>query len=110
MRQRQPRIEIPALRNLARGRDCTVNVPGVCNGNPETVVWAHSNHGKHGKAVGGKSHDHYGCFACSDCHDWLDNRAGFVDPEDRAAAFESAYIKTWNWLWENHFLTINRRG
>ena len=29
------------LRKLAKGRDCQVRLPGICNGNPETVVLAH---------------------------------------------------------------------
>ncbi|MFO5541033.1 nuclease domain-containing protein, partial [Klebsiella pneumoniae] len=29
------------LRKEARGRECTVRIPGHCNGNPETSVLAH---------------------------------------------------------------------
>ncbi|HHU2080749.1 TPA: DUF1364 domain-containing protein [Escherichia coli] len=29
------------LRKAARGRECQVRIPGVCNGNPETSVLAH---------------------------------------------------------------------
>ncbi len=29
------------LTKAARGRECQVRIPGVCNGNPETVVLAH---------------------------------------------------------------------
>ena len=29
------------LRKEARGRECQVRLPGICNGNPETVVLAH---------------------------------------------------------------------
>ncbi|HBS0984508.1 DUF1364 family protein, partial [Klebsiella pneumoniae] len=29
------------LRKAARGRECTVRIPGYCNGNPETSVLAH---------------------------------------------------------------------
>lgn len=29
------------LRKAARGRECQVRIPGVCNGNPETTVLAH---------------------------------------------------------------------
>lgn len=32
-----------ALLRLARGQECKVQIPGICNGNPETVVSAHSN-------------------------------------------------------------------
>ena len=29
------------LRKAARGRECQVRIPGICNGNPETSVLAH---------------------------------------------------------------------
>lgn len=29
------------LRKAARGRECQVRIPGVCNGNPETTILAH---------------------------------------------------------------------
>lgn len=29
------------IKNAARGRECIVRIPGVCNGNSETVVLAH---------------------------------------------------------------------
>ena len=29
------------LRKLARGRDCQVRIPNICNYNPDTVVLAH---------------------------------------------------------------------
>ncbi|HCN8935740.1 TPA: DUF1364 family protein, partial [Escherichia coli] len=29
------------LRKAARGRECQVRIPGVCNGNSETSVLAH---------------------------------------------------------------------
>lgn len=56
------------LRKLARGRDCEVRVPGVCNGDPATVVLAHLN----GGGVGRKRHDLHGAYCCSACHSWLD--------------------------------------
>lgn len=50
-------------------------IPGVCNHNSETVVWAHSNHYEHGKGLGRKADDKYGCYACSSCHAVLDGQA-----------------------------------
>ncbi|MGV3346389.1 nuclease domain-containing protein, partial [Enterobacteriaceae bacterium LUAb1] len=29
------------LRKEAKGRECQVRIPGICNGNSETVVLAH---------------------------------------------------------------------
>ena len=60
------------LRKLARGRECQVRLPGVCNGNPETTVLAHYRlAGISG--IGMKSPDLIGAWACSDCHYTVDN-------------------------------------
>jgi len=61
------------IRASARGEECTLKIPGVCNYNPETTVWAHSNQAKHGKGMGLKAADEYGCYACSSCHTFLDH-------------------------------------
>lgn len=58
----------------ARGEDCQVRLEGVCNFNPETVVWAHANSLASGKAKGKKSEDALGTYACSACHDVIDGR------------------------------------
>lgn len=58
----------------ARGQECAVRIPGVCNGNPETVVWAHANGSAAGKGIGMKAPDLLGAYACSACHDEVDRR------------------------------------
>lgn len=63
------------LRDSARGQDCQLRIPGVCNGNPETVVWCHLNGQEFGKGMGHKSHDIFGFYGCSACHDVYDGRA-----------------------------------
>lgn len=52
----------------AKGQDCQVRIPGVCNFNPETTVFAHLN----GGGMGMKALDIHGAYACSACHFWLD--------------------------------------
>lgn len=64
-------IRLKKLRDSANGQDCTVNVAGVCNYSPETTVLAHFNF--EGGAMGSKSDDTSAGFACSACHDCLDN-------------------------------------
>lgn len=86
------RVESKKLRASARGQDCTLRLPGVCNGNPETTVLAHLPCGK--KGMGMKSPDNMACFACSSCHDLLDGRAkGEIDWRDvlRALAETQSY-------------------
>mgnify|MGYP000498261172 CR=1 FL=1 len=66
--QKQKRIKSKAITNSARGENCTLRIYGVCNGNPETTVFAHAK----GGGMGMKAHDIHGCYACSSCHEWID--------------------------------------
>ena len=51
------------LTKAARGRECQVRIPGVCNGNPETTVLTHYRlAGTCG--VGKKPHDLQGAWCC----------------------------------------------
>ena len=67
------------LRKSAKGRECQVRIPGVCNHNPETVVLAHIN----GAGMGIKANDIHAAFCCSSCHDALDgrNRSSGLNPD-----------------------------
>lgn len=62
------------LRKSARGRECQVRVPGVCNGDSSTVVLAHIS----GGGMGAKRSDIHGAYCCSSCHDAVDGRAPCV--------------------------------
>lgn len=65
----------------AQGHQCQVRIPGVCNFNPETVVFAHLN----GAGMGIKNSDIHGAYCCSDCHDAIDGRT--------QTPYSSEYIK-----------------
>ena len=58
------------LRESARGRECFVRLPGICNHDSATVVLAHMNGGGMGK----KQPDLFAAFCCSACHDAYDGR------------------------------------
>jgi hypothetical protein len=58
------------IRESAKGEDCTIRIPGVCNGDAATVVLAHLPAMK----MGGKSPDFQAAYACSGCHDMVDGR------------------------------------
>ena len=62
----------PKLLAAARGQDCTLRIPHVCNGNPDTVVAAHSNQLRHGKGGSLKAHDCFVAWACYSCHAEID--------------------------------------
>lgn len=66
------------LRKAARGRECTVRIPGHCNGNPETSVLAHYRlAGTCG--TGCKPDDTQAAIACNGCHDVIDGRTKTTD-------------------------------
>lgn len=74
VRQKQPRLVSPALREAARGQPCALRLP-CCNHDPETTVLAHLR--MFGAAgIGEKPDDWCGVFACSACHDAIDRRGG----------------------------------
>lgn len=52
----------------ARGEDCTIRIPGVCNFDPATTVWCHGNGSAAGKGIGMKAIDILGAYGCSACH------------------------------------------
>lgn len=58
----------------AKGEDCTIRMPRVCNHNSETVVLAHINGVRFGHGVAQKVNDFHGAYACSNCHDAVDGR------------------------------------
>lgn len=66
------------LRKEARGRECQIRIPGICNGNPETVVLAHYRlTGTCGTAI--KPPDEQGAWGCGACHDECDRRTRLID-------------------------------
>ena len=58
------------LRDSARGQECQVRLPGICNFDRATTVLAHLNGG--GMAM--KQSDLFGAYSCSSCHDIVDGR------------------------------------
>lgn len=60
------------ITDSARDEDCTVRIPGVCNFNRETTVFAHIPGIRFGHGVGIKTK--LGAYACSCCHDVIDGR------------------------------------
>lgn len=73
VRQKQPRVISKKITNSAKGEECTLRIPGVCNRDPATTVFAHMN----GGGMAYKHHDIHGCYACSKCHALLDSAWGY---------------------------------
>lgn len=59
------------LRKFARGKDCTVRLPG-CGFDDGTTVLAHLPHHRKGWAI--KAPDWHGVHACDHCHGVIDGR------------------------------------
>ena len=62
----------------ARGEECQVRIPGVCNRDSNTVVFAHLN----GGGIGQKHPDSEGAYTCSACHDAYDRRSTTYDGDN----------------------------
>jgi hypothetical protein len=78
------------IRKAAKGAECQIRIPGVCNYNPETTVLAHLN----GAGMALKANDIHGAFACSDCHNEVDRRTRHIDMEAARLAHLEGVIRT----------------
>ena len=67
------------LRDSARGEECSFQIAGVCNGNPETTVLCHIPTKDTG-GMGMKPDDATNsAFGCSSCHDAIDGRTDSLE-------------------------------
>lgn len=81
------------LRKEARGRECQVRIPNICNWNPETTILAHVRMaGLCG--VGMKSNDLFGAWCCSSCHAEIDRVTRNLDPGYVHTLFLEGVIRT----------------
>ncbi|WP_426784349.1 DUF1364 domain-containing protein [Serratia sp. 2C06] len=81
------------LTKEARGRECQVRIPGVCNFNPETTVSAHYRlAGTCGTAI--KPDDAQAAWACSACHDEIDRRTRLIDANDARLMHAEGVMRT----------------
>jgi len=79
-------IKRSKIRESARGEQCSLRIPGVCNFNRETTVLAHLNCVD--KGMGFKSPAWWAVDACSGCHDYIDGRANQLGPHDTPFGFK----------------------
>ncbi len=88
------------LRKEAKGRECMIRIPGVCNKRNETVVLCHlNNKSLFGAGVGMKVPDLFGAWGCSACHDVVDGRkdCGFLRSQQKEM-FTDGVFRTQNQL------------
>ena len=94
---KRSRPKTTKIRQSARGEDCTINLEGVCNYDPATVVWCHSNRASDGKAMGRKADDDRGAYGCCNCHAVYDGQAprpSWLTKDDVDLAFDFAMEKS----------------
>lgn len=103
-------IRIKAIRDSARGQECTIQAP-CCNHNVETTVLAHFHEDGHG-TMGGKSDDSSAAYTCSDCHDWLDGRVRheYLDGISKDYYWVRGITRTHRLIIENEILTTGKTG
>lgn len=78
-------------RKEAKGRECQVRLPGICNFNSETTVLAHY---RLHSGVALKPDDIQGAWACSACHDECDRRTRKMDTEYVRLAHAEGVMRT----------------
>jgi len=82
------RLRSKKILDSARGEDCQIRMPGVCNNNPETTVACHLN----GGGMGTKHSDIFIAYGCSDCHAFVDSETqGHVEIEDAYNFFQAIF-------------------
>lgn len=89
----------------ARGQQCQVRMPGICNGNPETVVFAHYRLTGSCR-TGIKPSDLLGAYACSACHDEADRRTRILDAEAAHLYHAEGVLRTQLLLNRQHLIQI----
>ena len=73
------------LTQAARGRECMIRLPGICNYDSSTTVLAHLNmSGISGRGI--KAPDQLGAWACSACH-------AVIDSNGASAGLERDFVK-----------------
>lgn len=71
-----PERKSQAIRDSAKGEECTVRIPGVCRGGTEHTIWSHAPLGAAGKGLGLKALDLAGAYCCTACDACVDQAAG----------------------------------
>lgn len=90
----------------AQGQPCFLKLPGICNCDPDTTVWAHLNGGEYGKGMGIKAHDIAGFPACSSCHSAYDLNAHGLGAAHMSAILLRAVVNAMVMLIERKIIIV----
>lgn len=89
-----PKIErraVQAIRDSARGEECTVRIPWACVGGTETTVLSHLPGLDGDRGMGLKALDVCSAYACAGCHDAVDGRSKRPDGVTHASVMLDWY-------------------
>lgn len=87
----------------AKGEECEIRLPGICNFNPETTVYCHIGGG--GMAL--KANDIHGAYGCSSCHSVLDGGVkSDINKEDLTLYHYDGMVRTQLILLEKGLIKI----
>lgn len=85
------------ITDSARGEDCAIRLPSVCNHNPETVVFCHLDKIRFGKGMATKAKAgklDLGAYGCSSCHSVIHGEKSMHDWRDVYIAHLEGTIET----------------
>lgn len=94
-------IKSKKLRDSARGEDCTLQITGICNFNPETTVLNHLP----SEIAGYKSTDISSAYGCSSCHSAIDSR-GTLSDEDYEFYLRRGQVRTLTRMYDKGLIKI----
>lgn len=83
--------------------DCTLQIPGVCEGGAGEP--AHSNQSRHGKGGSIKAHDCFVAAGCRSCHRELDQGKRFTR-EEKADIWQRAHERTLLQLFQQGLIRV----
>jgi len=88
----------------AKGEECQIRIPMICNYNPETTVACHLG----GGGMGMKKKNLFIAYGCSDCHDAVDGRYRTDDynPNQLKIFFYEGVFRTQEILLEKGLIKI----
>lgn len=96
-----------AITRSARDEQCTLQIVGWCNRDPATTVYAHFPDGTGGSnKLGGDIGN--GGYACSDCHNVIDNRVKHRVPKEDLEFYMRRSVRRTLWrLIEKGFVRVS---
>jgi hypothetical protein len=83
--------DVSKITQSAKGEQCQIRIPGVCNHNPETTVFCHY---RLNTGIGIKPNDLQGAYGCSDCHSEADRRTTMHEIEFVKLCFAEGVFRT----------------